>query len=187
MLVILDRDGVINRYDGEYICSPDDWDPLPGSIEAITRLCRAGHRIAVATNQSGIGRGLYDHSTLATMHERMDRLIRSAGGEIDAIQYCPHHPDEGCDCRKPATGLLLAIQRELGFSDLSDAIMVGDSDKDLEAGARAGCGRLGLVRTGNGRDTERHLSLSRFPYDGRLIVADDLSGLTDRIEKVSLN
>ncbi|PAV26889.1 D-glycero-beta-D-manno-heptose-1,7-bisphosphate 7-phosphatase [Tamilnaduibacter salinus] len=183
MLVILDRDGVINRYEGEYICSPDDWDPLPGSIEAIARLCGAGHRIAVATNQSGIARGLYNDATLAAMHDRLCKLVNEAGGRIDAIQYCPHHPDDGCDCRKPATGLLRAIQLELGLDSLSNAIMVGDSDKDLEAGFRAGCGTLGLVRTGNGLNTERHLSASQSPYDDRLIVADDLSALVDRILK----
>ena len=175
MLIILDRDGVINQYDGDYICSADDWHPLPGSIEAIARLSRAGHRIAVATNQSGIGRGFYDHDGLAAMHDKMQTLVSAAGGCIDHIAYCPHHPDDGCGCRKPRPGMLNAIRDHFGLKSLSGSIMVGDSRKDLKAGLNAGCTPY-LVRTGNGGKTERNL-VNR-PL-GSIAVFNDLSALAD--------
>lgn len=158
MLIILDRDGVINTYeDGDYICRPEDWIPLPGSIEAIARLSRAGHRIAVATNQSGVARGFYTEQTLAVMHDRLRELVQRSGGHIDHIAWCPHLPDEGCDCRKPGIGLLIQIKEALGLDTLADSWLVGDSRTDLEAGIKVGC-HLGLVRTGNGRITEEGLS-----------------------------
>lgn len=177
MLIILDRDGVINQYEGDYICSVAQWHPLPGSIEAIGRLCRAGHRVAVATNQSGIGRGLYDRAALAAMHERLNRLVSRAGGCIDYIAYCPHHPDDGCACRKPLPGLIHEIRDALGLQNLSGCIMVGDSRKDLEAGLAAGC-KPYLVRTGNGRDTEYHLQNRPL---SQVSVFDDLQSFTDHL------
>lgn len=134
MLIILDRDGVINEYDGNYICSVDDWQPIPGSIEAMARLYKAGHRIAIATNQSGIARDFYDTDILDRMHEKMTQLLEALGGRIEFIAYCPHHPDDGCGCRKPLTGLLKQIRDHLQLNTLKGAIMVGDSRKDLEAG-----------------------------------------------------
>ncbi|WP_166268646.1 D-glycero-beta-D-manno-heptose 1,7-bisphosphate 7-phosphatase [Marinobacter caseinilyticus] len=175
MLIILDRDGVINAYDGHYICSVDEWHPLPGSIDAIARLCQAGHRVAIATNQSGIARGLYDVPDLDAMHQRLNALVSAIGGRIDFIAYCPHHPDDGCDCRKPKPGLLYAIQQALALPSLAGSLMVGDSRKDLEAGLAGGC-NVALVRTGNGRDTETHL-LKR-PLAG-VRVFDDLAALVD--------
>lgn len=177
MLIILDRDGVINQYDGNYICSVADWHPLPGSIEAIARLSRAGHRIAVATNQSGIGRGYYDHEALSAMHARLNELVGAAGGCIDHIAYCPHHPDEGCGCRKPRPGMLNAIRDHFGLKTLAGSVMVGDSRKDLKAGLNAGCTPY-LVRTGNGLKTERNL-VNR-PLGG-ISVFDDLSELADHL------
>lgn len=177
MLIILDRDGVINQYDGQYICSVAQWQPLPGSIEAIGRLCRAGHRIAVATNQSGIGRGLYNRDALGGMHERLNQLVGRAGGRIDHIAYCPHHPDDGCKCRKPLPGLLHEIRDALGLKNLFGSVMVGDSRKDLKAGLAAGC-KPYLVRTGNGRDTEYHLQ--KRPLS-QVTVFDDLQSLTDHL------
>lgn len=160
MLIILDRDGVINTYeDGDYICRPEDWIPLPGSIEAIARLSRAGHQVAVATNQSGVARGFYTEQTLAVMHDRLRELVHRSGGHIDHIAWCPHMPDEGCDCRKPGIGLLVQIQKALGLDSLAGSWLVGDSRTDLEAGIKVGC-RLALVRTGNGRITEEGLSTS---------------------------
>lgn len=156
MLIILDRDGVINEYDGNYICSADEWSPIPGSIEAIARLCNAGHRIAIATNQSGIARGFYDNDELDAMHDKLELLVEEQGGCIDFIAFCPHHPDDRCPCRKPLTGLLDQIRQHFHLDSLAGAFMVGDSRKDLEAGIAAGCHPI-LVRTGNGRDTERHL------------------------------
>lgn len=179
MLIILDRDGVINEYDGNYICSVDDWHPIPGSIDAVARLCNAGHRVAIATNQSGIARGYYDLDELDAMHEKLEQLVEAAGGCIDVVAYCPHHPDDQCQCRKPATGLLKQIQQHFHLDSLDGAIMVGDSRKDLEAGVAAHC-RPVLVRTGNGRDTERHLDARPIPGT-QVTVYDDLSNFTDAL------
>ena len=177
MLVILDRDGVINQYDGGYICSADDWHPIPGSIEAVARLCNAGHRIAIATNQSGIARGYYPPSELEAMHRKLIGLVTAAGGRVDHIAFCPHHPDEQCGCRKPRTGLLEQIQQYCQLESLEGSVMVGDSRKDLEAGASAGCQPI-LVRTGNGRETERELAIKPVP-GVRVAIYDDLSRFTD--------
>lgn len=156
MLIILDRDGVINEYDGNYICSADEWIPIPGSIEAIARLCIAGHRIAIATNQSGIARGYYGIDELDAMHDKLEQLVEAQGGCIEFIAYCPHHPDDRCNCRKPLTGLLDQIRDYFHLDSLQGAIMVGDSRKDLEAGLEADC-RAVLVLTGNGVETAAHL------------------------------
>lgn len=177
MLVILDRDGVINHYDGSYICSAEAWLPLPGSLEAIGRLTVAGYRIAIATNQSGIARGYYDLATLDAMHDKLRRLLKPFGGQVDFIAYCPHHPDEDCACRKPRTGLLDQIREHFGLSSLSDCIMVGDSRKDLEAALAAGCQPC-LVRTGNGLETEEHLKERPLPS---VRVYDNLAELTNTL------
>jgi len=177
MLIILDRDGVINEYDGNYICSADEWHPIPGSIEAVARLCQAGHRIAIATNQSGIGRGYYSTDVLNAMHKKLERLLEVQGGSIDFIAYCPHHPDDGCRCRKPLTGLLKQIREHFDLSTLKGAVMVGDSRKDLEAGFAESCQPV-LVRTGNGEDTEHHLQ-KRPIHGARVAIYDNLSAFTD--------
>ena len=179
MLIILDRDGVINQYDGNYICSADAWQPIPGSVEAVARLCNAGHRIAIATNQSGIARGYYDTDALDAMHEKLERLVEAQGGCIDFIAYCPHHPNDHCHCRKPLTGLLDQIRQHFHLDSLEGAVMVGDSRKDLEA-AHAGKCRPILVRTGNGQDTERHLDARPIP-GARVAIYDNLSEFTDAL------
>jgi len=173
-LVILDRDGVINEDSDEFIKSPDEWIPIPGSLEAIARLCAAGYSVAVATNQSGVGRGLLDLETLDRIHARMQRMVREHGGSLDEIAYCPHGPDDGCDCRKPAPGLLQEIARRLG-AQLRGVLVVGDSERDLLA-ARAVSAVPVLVRTGKGRDTQRTgRDLEGVP------VFDDLAGFTDAL------
>ncbi|MDX1755948.1 MAG: D-glycero-beta-D-manno-heptose 1,7-bisphosphate 7-phosphatase [Marinobacter sp.] len=177
MLVILDRDGVINHYDGSYICSPEAWLPLPGSLEAIGRLSVAGYRIAIATNQSGIARGYYSSATLEAMHDKLCALLKPFGGRIDWIAYCPHHPDEGCLCRKPHTGLLEQIRAHFELESLAGSVMVGDSRKDLEAALAAGCQPC-LVCTGNGRETEEHLKERPLPG---VRVYDDLAAFTDSL------
>ncbi|WP_417516526.1 D-glycero-beta-D-manno-heptose 1,7-bisphosphate 7-phosphatase [Marinobacter sp.] len=177
MLIILDRDGVINEYDGNYICSVDEWQPIPGSIEAVARLCKAGHRIAIATNQSGIGRGYYSTDVLSAMHEKLESLLEAQGGSISFIAYCPHHPDDGCRCRKPLTGLLKQIRDHFRLDGLKGAVMVGDSRKDLEAGLAEGCQPV-LVRTGNGEDTEHHLKARPIPY-ASVAIYDNLSAFAD--------
>lgn len=150
-LVILDRDGVINQDSPDYIKSPGEWIPLPGSLEAIARLTRAGWRVAVATNQSGLARGLFDPAILEAIHARMCQAVEAAGGRIHLIQYCPHGPEDGCDCRKPRPGLFHRIARDLDVS-LAGVPAVGDSARDLEAARAAGCRPI-LVRTGNGEGT----------------------------------
>ncbi len=173
MLIILDRDGVINSYEeGQYICRPEEWIPIPGSIEAIAALSSAGHLIAVATNQSGVGRGYYSEEVLEAMHDKLSQLVEDAGGRIDHIAWCPHLPDENCDCRKPAPGMLQQIRLALGFESLQGSWMVGDNRKDLEAGLQAGCHPV-LVRTGNGRNTENALKSDPLPD---VKVYDDLLG-----------
>ena len=150
-LVILDRDGTINQDSDQYIKSPAEWKPIPGSLEAIARLTQGGWRIAVATNQSGLSRGLFDMSTLNAIHAEMHRAVGQAGGRIDAIFFCPHAADSNCECRKPQPGLL----REIGTRfdvDLKGVPMVGDALRDLEAAAAVGALPY-LVLTGKGRKT----------------------------------
>lgn len=145
-LVILDRDGTINRASDEFVKSPDEWHPLPGALEAISRLNHAGFHVVVATNQSGVGRGLFDMAALNTVHGRMLKLLAAVGGRIDAIFYCPHAPDDACACRKPAPGLLHQIEERYGF-ELKGVPYVGDSLRDLQAAHLAGCAPH-LVLTG---------------------------------------
>lgn len=165
-LVILDRDGVINEDSPDYIKSPDEWIPIAGSLDAIARLKRAGFAVAVATNQSGLARGLFDRPTLDAMHEKLRHLLAEHGGSLDTIAYCPHGPDDGCDCRKPRAGLYHQISRALGLP-LEDALIVGDSGRDLEA-ARAVGARPILVLTGKGRATRDAGGLP----EGTLVYAD---------------
>jgi len=151
-LVILDRDGVINYDSKQFIKSPAEWRPIPGSIEAIARLCQAGFHVVVATNQSGIGRGLFDMDTLNAIHQKMYRALQSAGGRIDAIFYCPHPVDAGCHCRKPATGMFERIAGCFNVS-LVGVPAVGDSLRDLQAAAAVGAQPF-LVLTGKGTETK---------------------------------
>lgn len=175
-LVILDRDGVINEDSDDYIKSLEEWVPIPGSIEAIARLSRAGYRIAVATNQSGLARGYFDEITLANMHALLCALVEEAGGQVDAICYCPHAPDAGCRCRKPAPGLLEQISEELRLP-VAGAWYVGDTGKDLELGLKMGCKSI-LVRTGKGRGVEAKLDSG---LRQAVTVVDDLAAAADRI------
>jgi D-glycero-D-manno-heptose 1,7-bisphosphate phosphatase len=148
-LVILDRDGVINEDSEHYIKSPEEFHPIPGSLEAIAALNKAGLIVAVATNQSGIGRGYYSPETLQAIHEKMYRLLADEGGHIDMLVYCPHVPEDHCNCRKPKPGLIKQILVAYPEIQLSQVLVVGDSMRDLEAGWNAQCNAV-LVRTGNG-------------------------------------
>lgn len=172
-ILVLDRDGVINADSPEYIKSPEEWHPLPGSIEAIARASKAGFTIAVASNQSGVGRGLFDLDTLSAIHDTMIEAIEAAGGRIDLIVFCPHHPDDNCECRKPKAGLLRRIESELGTS-LAGQWVIGDSARDLAA-ARSVDATPVLVRTGNGRKTESGLA------DLNVQVFDDLAAAVDAL------
>lgn len=150
-LIILDRDGVINQDSDNYIKSVEEYIPLPGSLEAIARLNQAGYRVAVATNQSGIARGLYDVATLNAMHDKLRRLLAAVGGEIEMIAFCPHGPDDQCACRKPNPGMYLEIAERLD-TPLAGVPVIGDSLRDLQA-AQAVNARPILVRTGKGERT----------------------------------
>ena len=152
-LVILDRDGTINHDSDKFIKSPAEWRPIEGSLEAIARLTHAGYRIVVATNQSGIARGMFDTSTLIAIHETLQRAAAQMGGRIDGFYFCPHAADSACDCRKPKPGMLLDIARRFNVQ-LSDVYMVGDALRDVEAAAAAGA-RPVLVLTGKGKKTKR--------------------------------
>jgi D-glycero-D-manno-heptose 1,7-bisphosphate phosphatase len=150
-LVVLDRDGTINHDSDRYIKSPAEWKPIKGSLEAIARLTQAGFRVVVATNQSGLARGLFDMAALNAIHDVLQRSVHQAGGRIDAIFFCPHAGDADCDCRKPRPGMLLEIGKRLNVP-LEGVPMVGDSLRDLQAAAAAGA-RPVLVLTGKGRKT----------------------------------
>ena len=152
-LIVLDRDGVINHDSPEFIKSPDEWRPIPGSLEAIARLNHAGYRVVVATNQSGVGRGLLDFFTLAAIHDRMHRALAQVGGRVDAIFYCPHTADSRCECRKPKAGMLREIGVRFGV-DLAGVACVGDGLRDLQAAETVGAQPM-LVLTGKGEKTLR--------------------------------
>jgi D-glycero-D-manno-heptose 1,7-bisphosphate phosphatase len=150
-LIILDRDGVINYDSEQFIKSPDEWKPIPGSLEAIARLNQWGWRVVVATNQSGIGRGLFGMDTLNAIHEKMVKSLAQVGGRLDAIFFCPHAADSTCDCRKPKPGMLHEISARFNIP-LDGVPMVGDSLRDLQAGLAVGC-KPYLVLTGQGTKT----------------------------------
>jgi D-glycero-D-manno-heptose 1,7-bisphosphate phosphatase len=165
-LVILDRDGTINVDSDQYIKSPAEWKPIKGSLEAIARLTQAGWHVVVATNQSGIGRGLFDMATLNAIHDSMHRAVHQAGGRIDAVFFCPHADASNCECRKPKPGLLLEIAKRMNVG-LEGVPMVGDSLRDLQAAAGAGAKPV-LVLTGKGKKTRDAGGLPA----GTVVVAD---------------
>ena len=159
-LIVLDRDGVINYDSDQFIKSPDEWRPIPGSLEAISRLNHAGFRVIVATNQSGLGRRLFDMATLISIHDKMYKALAQLGGRIDALFYCPHTADSNCDCRKPKPGMLIEIGQRFGV-DLTGVPCVGDGERDLQAAAAVGAQPI-LVLTGKGENTLRS---GNFPQD----------------------
>ena len=173
-LVILDRDGVINFDSAEFIKKPSEWTPIPGSLEAIARLHREGYKVIVATNQSGVGRGLFDMDTLGRIHARMLEAVRAKGGEIDAIFYCPHKPEDNCGCRKPQPGLFQEIAERLKVN-LNGVYAVGDTERDIAA-ARLVSARPVLLRTGKGKRTlKKTKALTDIP------VFEDLAAFTDAL------
>ena len=158
-LILLDRDGVINQDSDHYVKSPSEWKALPGSIEAIARLHQADYRIVVATNQSGIGRGLFDMATYNAMNDKMMEMVFRQGGRIDALFFCPHTAEEGCNCRKPKTGMFEEIALRY-HTDLKGVPCVGDSLRDLQAGEAVGAQPI-LVLTGKGKRTEKEGGMPR--------------------------
>jgi len=173
-LVILDRDGVINYDSVSYIKSPDEWKPIPGSLEAIAQLSQAGYHVVIATNQSGVGRGLFEMATLNAIHDKMHRAVGQLGGHIDAVFFCPHAQDGGCNCRKPKPGLLEEIARRFNVN-LRGVPSIGDSLRDLEASAAVGAQPI-LVLTGKGQKTRRENGLP----PGTVIYAD----LAEAVESI---
>lgn len=151
-LVILDRDGVINHDSDQYIKSPEEWKPIPGSLEAIAKLCQGGYRVVVATNQSGVGRGLFEMDTLNAIHEKMHKAVVQAGGRLDAIFFCPHTNEDKCACRKPKPGMLQEIATRYN-ADLTDVPVVGDALRDLQSAVAVGAQPI-LVLTGKGKKTQ---------------------------------
>ena len=173
-LIILDRDGVINQDSDNFIKSADEFIPLPGSLEAITKLNKAGYKVAVATNQSGIARGLYNLNTLQQMHDKLASLLADLGGQVDYIAYCPHGPDDHCDCRKPKPGMYHDIAQHFDTS-LTGIPVVGDSLRDLQA-AQSVNAKPYLVKTGKGERTiAKGENLDGVPvFDNLAAVVDEL-------------
>ncbi len=174
-LVILDRDGVINYDSDNYIKTVDEWQPIPGSIEAIAELCKAGFEVCIATNQSGLARGYFSPETLSAMHVKMTSLVTAAGGSIKHIEHCPHGPDDSCNCRKPLPGMITDILSKHPDTAPESVYVVGDSLRDLEAGVSAGCKTL-LVKTGKG---ERTLLKGNLPNG--TVICDNLSSAVKTI------
>lgn len=176
-LIILDQAGVINQSSDTFVKTPDEWIAIPGSLEAIARLTHAGYRVVIATNQSGIGRGLLDMATYNAINDKMYKAVNHAGGHIDAIFFCPHTQADHCACRKPATGLFDEIMQRYGVN-LSSVPAVGDSLKDLQAAAAVGAIPM-LVLTGNGQITRQNKELPAGTriYADLSAVADDLAGV----------
>ena len=176
-LVILDRDGTINSDSEEFVKSPDEWLPLPGALDAIARLNHAGWHVVIASNQSGLGRGLFDVESLNAMHAKMHKLLAVQGGRIDAIFYCPHTAEENCHCRKPEPGLFEQIGARFGIP-LKSVPAVGDSVRDVLAGAAAGC-ESHLVLTGK---SEKHRGLAApAGLPAGTLVHQDLAAFADFI------
>ncbi len=173
-LIVLDRDGVINEDLERPVGHPDEWVPLPGSLEAIARLHQAGWHVAVATNQSGIDRGLIALETLHAIHQRMHESVNKVGGKIDVVAFCPHSDSSQCDCRKPAPGMLYTISERLDI-DLSTVVLVGDSLRDMQA-AMATAATPIIVRTGKGQMTlDNNKGLEHIP------AYDDLASYVDAL------
>lgn len=169
-LVILNHEGALSRALDGYVLAPEQWEPLPGSLEAIAQLNHGGYRVAIATNQAPLSRGLLDMATLNAIHQRMSRLVEAFGGRLDAIAVCPHSPERACECRKPRPGMLLELMERFGTAP-ADTAMVGDTGADLEAGVAAGC-RTWLVLSDRGRET-----LAAGPIPAGVAVADDLAAV----------
>lgn len=180
-LIILDRDGVINIDSDAYIKNADEWIAIDGSLEAIAKLSKAGYTVAVATNQSGIARGLFDLDDLEAMHEKLQTGVAALGGHVAGIFYCPHGPDENCDCRKPKIGLLTAIENELQLP-VAGAPFVGDSLKDLQAGLAKKCIPY-LVKTGKGEKTFSQLDQLSTEQQQAVKTFADLSAVADHLLK----
>jgi D-glycero-D-manno-heptose 1,7-bisphosphate phosphatase len=178
-LIVLDRDGTINIDRDDYVKSAHEWEPIPGALEAIARLNHAGWHTVIATNQSALGRGIFDMSSLNEMHAKMNSLLFKLGGRVDAVFFCPHSPTDDCDCRKPRPGLLRQIGERFGV-DLKQVPIVGDSLRDLQAGAAVGC-PLHLVRTGKFGAMSDDATAAALKYLPHTEIHEDLSEFAEFI------
>jgi D-glycero-D-manno-heptose 1,7-bisphosphate phosphatase len=174
-LVVLDRDGTLNQEPEEFIRSPEEWVPLPGALEAVARLNQGGWRVVLATNQSGLGRGLFDMATLNAVHARMHKLLAGAGGRVDGVFFCPHAPEDGCECRKPGPALFHQIARRMGVPP-HHTVAIGDSVRDAQAAVAAGC-EPHLVLTGQSSGLSPEALPPGFPPGTR--VHTDLAAAVD--------
>jgi D-glycero-D-manno-heptose 1,7-bisphosphate phosphatase len=180
-LVILDRDGVINKESAEFVKNPDEWIPIEGSLEAIARICRAGYAVAIITNQSGIARRLFTTADLNDIHIKMLQQLKDLGGDIEAILFCPHGPDDGCQCRKPKPGLFEELVNRMSVR-LDNVYAVGDSERDLIAAHAAGAKPV-LVTTGNGKKTREDIAGYKSRWVENLPVFENLAAFADYLLK----
>ena len=180
-LVVLDRDGVINKDSPDFIKTPDEWIPIKGSLEAIARLSQAGYEVVIVTNQSGIGRKLFSADDLTKIHVRMIDFVGQYGGKIQKILFCPHHPDDGCACRKPLTGMYDDLAKRLSIN-FNGVYSVGDSVRDLIAAQSAGANPV-LVKTGNGRKSLKEINANEQLGLSTAPVFDNLAGFVDALLK----
>jgi len=180
-LVVLDRDGVINQESPEFIKTPEEWCPIKGSLEAIGRLSQAGYDVVVITNQSGLGRGLISADSLAKIHVRMIDYVQQHGGKVQSILFCPHHPDDNCECRKPKDGLYRDLGERLNIS-FDGVFSVGDSIRDLLAAQTAGAAPV-LVKTGNGKKSLKEIQTNQDLKLDETPVFDNLAGFADALIK----
>jgi D-glycero-D-manno-heptose 1,7-bisphosphate phosphatase len=178
-LVIVGRDGILNRFREDHVKEPAEWEPIAGALEAVAKLNHSGWHVVVATNQSGIGRGMIDMASVNAVHLQMMKMLAARGGRIDAVFFCPHTPEDNCECRKPQPGMMLDIAQRYGV-DLEDIPMVGDTLRDLQAARAAGCPPH-LVRTGRAAHlTDDELAQWRAAVPG-MVVHDDLAAFASHL------
>ncbi len=177
-LVLLDRDGVINFDSPDYILNAEQWLPIPGSLQAIQRLNQAGVKVAICSNQSGLGRGMMNQDDFSAIQQKMMLAIDDAGGNIDYVAYCPHHPDDGCLCRKPQAGLLLEAMQGVDMLNRTQTVMIGDSLRDIQAAQAAGVASM-LVGSGYGDVIKIYEQVQAI--DASVAVYDNLSACVDVI------
>ena len=178
-LVILGRDGILNEYREDHVKAPEEWVPVPGALEAVSRLNHAGWHAVVATNQAGIGRGMIDMASVNAVHADMNQRLQLQGGRLDAVFFCPHTPEEQCDCRKPLPGMMLDIGRRYGI-DLSTVPVVGDTLRDLQAAAAAGC-EPHLVLTGRAKGLDEASLQHMLQQVPRTTVHADLAAFAEHL------
>ena len=178
-LIIVGRDGTLNQYRDDHVKAPAEWVPIPGALEAVAKLNHAGWHVVVATNQAGLGRGLFDMAALNSVHIKMSELLAKLGGRLDGVFFCPHTPEDQCDCRKPLPGMLLDVGKRYSV-DLEDVPSVGDSVKDLLASAAAGCEPHLLRHTRGGRRGDAELDALRAQVPA-MQVHEDLMAFADFI------